>query len=544
MSLRRPAVLMLALVAVLAGLVVAVDVTVDPPVGAPGAEPDAAAPPGAEADDAAPVDAEADPAEVEPEAGGAWTCAVGDGRDGTEVAVTAIAPDAETEDPARVRFDPFTDGDVEPGQPLTLAPGTGESLPLEGEGTATFARWQDHPVAVFRRWRLTGEEDLPPGRAEGPCLAEDAEQWWIPGMSTAGGHEARVRLANPYETDATVAVRLLTPEGPVEPTVLQNLTVLSRSTTEIEINEHLPERDDVGVDVQVIAGRAAAEGYQLVHQAIGDVDAVSLLAATPRPSTTWTVPWVAEDDDRHSWLWLLNPGDRPAPVELTLHGADGDVAPEGLAEVTVEPGQLRRIDLRGAFPERLSSAALTVRADAEPVIASGTVRLEADEPTDSALPVQLGAQPSDSWVVAGGPTEGRTEQLRLVNPGQETVEVDVALWNGEQTLRPDDLTGVEVDPGALVTLPLAGELGDVEQWGAFVEARDRGQLVVGHVGQGGPDARELVAGPGASSAVWSPAGPTPPSRSEPGLTQRLGTGDDHQRLAPDDDPVVTDDPED
>lgn len=511
MSPRTSPTLMLALVMAVAALVVVVDQTVPPPTKAPEAVVDASLdPPAAASPDAPRV------------TGGAWTCAVGDGRPGTQLSVSAVSPGSQGLRPGRLQLGSIGDGELDLDDPAWVFPGTSVHAGLEGEEIAAFARWYDQPVALYRHWRLAGDDDLPPGRAQGPCQAQESDRWWIPGMSTAGGHEARVRLANPYETDATVAVRLVTPEGPVEPTVLQNLTVQGRSTTEVEINEHLPERDDVAVEVEMIAGRLTAEGYQLVRQAIGDVDGVSLLASADEPSTTWTIPWAAEADDRRSWLWLLNPGDRPAPVELTLHGGDGGIAPEGLARVTVEPGQLRRIDLRGTFPENLSSAGVTVRSEGVPVVASGAVRLEASDPAEAGMAVQLGARASDSWVVAGGSTEARAEQLRLVNPGSQPATVDVTLWDGAETHRPDGFSAIEVPPGALVPLDLDAELGEVAEWSAVVEAR-AGQLVVGHVGQGGPGARELVAGPAASGAAWAPGGPAMASRHEPGLTQRLGT---------------------
>jgi hypothetical protein len=463
--------------------------------------------------------------EVEPAVtaatGGAWTCAVGDGREGTELTISAIGPPPAASDAGQVQVGRFGDGELDLGAPTSIPPGSGLQAALEGEDIAALARWYDQPVGVYRHWRLSDTDDLPPGRATGPCLAQDSDRWWIPGMSTAGGHEARLRLANPYDSDATVAIRLVTPEGPVEPTVLQNFTVLGRSSTEIEINEHLPERDDVAVEVRVVAGRVAAEGYQLVRQAIGDVDGVSLLASAAQPSTEWTVPWVAENDDRFSWLWLLNPGDRPAPVELTLHGTDGGVAPEGLAEVTVEPGQVRRIDLRGTFPEDLTSGAVTARSEGVSIVASGAVRIEADDPAATGMATQLGAQPGRAWLVAGGATEGRSEQLRLVNAGAEPAVVDVALWDGTQATQPDELSGIEVPPGSLRRLDLIEHLGSVTEWSAFVEA-SQGALVVGHAGQGDAEARELVAGPGLSSAAWEPAGPPVVARHVQGLTQRIG----------------------
>lgn len=455
--------------------------------------------------------------------GGAWTCAVGDGRAGSEAAVTAIGPGGGRDEPGQLELGTFGDGDLDLGVPARLRPESAERATLEGGGDiAAFARWYDGPVALHREWRLGGEEDLPPGIAAGPCLADASARWLLPGMSTTGGHEARLRLANPHETDATVAIRLVTPQGPVEPTVLQNLTVEGRSTTEIEVNEHLPERDDVAAEVRVLSGRMAVEGYQLVRQAIGDVDGVSLLSPAARPSTTWTVPWVADGNGRQSWLWLLNPGERPAPVELTLHTRDGGIVPEGLATVTVEPGQLRRVDLRGTFPEGVSGPAVTARAEGAPIVAAGAVRQAAGGAAETGMAVQLGARSDPRWVLAGGQQARQLEQLRLINPGAEPAVVDVAVWDGAQLARPDKLRDIEVPAGALVRLDLTDHLAEAEGWAAFVTASE-GSVVAGHVGLGGQRTLDLVAGPAIPAATWERAGPALVGRQDPGLTQRTGT---------------------
>ena len=197
------------------------------------------------------------------------------------------------------------------------------------------------------------------------------------------------------------------------------------------------------------------------------------------------------------------------------------MAPEGLTEVTVEPGQVRRIDLRGTFPEDQTSAAVTARSEGVAIVASGAVRIETDDPANSGMATQLGAQPGRAWLVAGGATGNRMEQLRLVNAGAETAVVDVTLWDGSQALQPDEFSGIEVPPGSLRLLDPVEHLGEVPEWGAWVEASE-GTLVVGHVGQGGAEARELVAGPGLSSAAWEPTGPPVLTRHVQGLTQRIG----------------------
>jgi hypothetical protein len=500
MSSRTPVVVVLALLAALVGGVLALDQLV-PPVD-PGA------------DEAADVE--------ELATGGAWVCPVGDTREDTSLAVSAMRPGETGDTPGEVELGIVEDGEQELDEATQIFPLSAVRLGLEGDEAAVTARWFDGPVGLHRTWRLRGGDDLPPGTVAGPCVAEVSDRWLIPGMTTSGGNEARLRLANPHRSDATVQISFATPEGVESPTVLQNITVQARDTTEIEVNEHLPERDDVAAEVRVVSGRVAAAGYQLARQAIGDVDGASLLASATTPSTVWTVPWVADGDGRQSWLWLLNPGQRPAPVELTLHTPDGGVVPDGLAEVTVAPGQLRRIDLRGTFPEDVASGAVTVRSDGEPVVASGTVRQDADDAEDTGIAVQLGAIGDTRWLFAGGGTAGRNEQLRLVNPEGTPAVVDVVLFDGSQTLRSEELTDVEVPPGALVALDLTAELGEVESWAAFVEASE-GQVVAGNVGRGGAAELHLVAGPGVSGASLDGARVALPSRREPGVSLRVGT---------------------
>lgn len=499
MSLRASHLTVIALLAALIAGVLALEVLVAPPT--PG-EPAADAP--------------------GQQRGGSWVCPTGDTRPGTSLQVTAVAPGEVGQPPGQLELGTVEDGRLDVAEPDWVFPGTAARTGLEGEQAAVVARWREEPVALHRRWVLEGEEDLPPGVVAGPCMTRASDRWLIPGLATAGGHEARLRVANPYETDATVAIRFVTPEGPVEPTVLQNFTVEGHSTSEIEVNEHLPERDDVAVEVEVLAGRAMVEGYQLVRQAIGDVNGASLLAAATAPSSSWTIPWVEDGSARASWLWLLNPGERVVPVELSLHTADGGSIPEGLGEVTVEPGQLRRVDLRGTLPEGVRSAAVTARSEGEPIVASGVVRREPGDVTRTGTAVQLGVLPDERWVLAGGDVAGGGAQLRLVNPGSDAATVAVSLWDGTATRRPDELQQIEVPPGALVTRSIADALEGTAPWAAFVEASG-GPVVAAHVGHHGEEALNLVAEPGIPSAAWSPSGPVLPGWREAGLTQRLGT---------------------
>ncbi|MEX1177462.1 MAG: DUF5719 family protein [Nitriliruptor sp.] len=479
-----------------------------------------------------PVEEEVATPEVPPElqvgadaVSGRAVCAVGDARAGTATEIDVVRPGVAGDAPATAEVSSFGEGDAEPLATTRLFPGAASRTSVEGdEAEASEVRWAGGPVATLRHWRLGGEEDLPAGTAAGPCVATTAATTWtIPGLTTEGGGEARLRIANPHGTGATVAVGFLTPEGPEDPTRLRNVSVGPWETVELELNEYLPEQPDLAVVVEVASGRVAVEGVQLTRSAIGGVDGVSLLQAATEPSQVWTVPWIIAGEGRSSWLWIANRTDRSAPVELSYHTADGGAVPELLSEVSVPPNTVRRIDLADTLPEGQNGLALTARSDGVPVTVSGTARIVADDPADTGFAVQLGAPASDRvWTVSGNGRPGRTEQLRLINPGSEPVRVDGTLWTGSQASQPPELAGLEVAPGAQLTVPLGDLLQGAPSWSLTVRATS-GDLVTALVSSGDPDGpRHLVATTGAPSAWWTL--PRPPTRrSAPGTAQRLGT---------------------
>jgi hypothetical protein len=500
----RPTLALLMLVCSLAAVGVA-DALVDPP---PGPETPAVGEPGAEA------------------VSGRAVCAAGDAREGTSAVVDVVRPGQPGDAPAAAEVEQFAGGDLVASATNRLFPGAAARTEVEVDaGGAADVRWSSAPTVTTRSWRFAGDDDeLPPGTAAGPCVpGTAATSWTVPGLTTTGGAEARLHIANPHATGATVAVGFLTPEGPDDPTRLRNLSVGPRETLELELDEYAPEQDDLAVVVEVASGRVAVEGVQLRSEDIGGIDGVSLLQAATDASEAWTVPWLIDGDERSSWLWIANATDRSAPVELTYHTEEGGAQPELLSEVAVPPGTVRRIDLTGTLPEGLEAAALTARSDGVPITVSGAAELAAEDPDDTGFAVQLGAPATDEvWTLTGTYREGRNEQLRLVNPGSEPATIDATLWDGSQASQPEELSGIEVPPGALVLVPLQGLLEGVPSWALTVRASE-GEVVAANVGSGDPDGpRHLVASVGAPSAWWTTAR-APERRAAPGTAQRLGT---------------------
>lgn len=498
----------------------------DPPAGAPDADPrdgDASAAPPEPEDDAE----ELDPAApvVEPE---------GSRASGT---VTVSRP-GETGGPALVEAAGVAQGGLASTALPPVFPGSHVLHPLAGDAAASWVRWREQPVAVERSWVLAGD-DVPSGAVAGGCARTAAGSHLVPGMSTAGGDEARLRFANPYRTAATVAVSFLTPSGSEAPLILRNVSVPPREVREIVVNEVLPERADLAVEVEVLTGRVAVEGLQLARSGIGGVDGAALLAASLQPAEDWTVPWVRDDDETTSWLWIANPGPQTAPVELTLHGPDGGQVPDGLAEVSVPPGEQRRIDLTGTFPAGVEVAGVTARSNGAPVVVAAGSWVDPGEAEASGIAVQLGVVADASWVVSGHDAELRTDALHLVVPGSVDAEVHVRVFNGSRLSAPADLQGLRIPAGGSRTVELTPFLDGAPNWTVFVEAR-AGDLVVGRVGARVDGPRHFLAVPGVPARSWSADPSGLALRAVEGLTRVLGTGGDPGAPAPSpgDEPAV------
>lgn len=460
-----------------------------------------------------------------PATSGTWYCAAGDTRGPSELTVLAATPPSEGTTPAEVAVSTFGDGVVSVGRRTQVFPaGTVVETVADGQGDLGVAlRWWDHPVAVAREWQVAADAGVS-GIVSGPCVAEPSERWIVPGVATAGGAQASLYLANPFDSDATVVVTMTTPDGVLAPRRLENVVVPRRSVRVIALNAHAPERADLGVVVETRAGRVIAEAVQSFNAAIGGVEGLSLAAAAPEPAETWTVPWFADAEQRESWLWLTNPGERAAAVEVVVHTDDGGTVPEGLEELIVEPGTVQRLDLRDLLPEGADEGAVTVRSDnGEPIVVSVATQFLAEDPVGTGITVELGAPRADrTWVLSGGATGGRDVAVHLANPSGEDAIVDLALWAGTGLLRPDELQGIRVPAGAAVMVELTDPLPEAANHTVFVSARE-GTVVAGR----GSLAREGDLDPvvtlGAPLGGFAGGGPVPPIHFRPGMTQRIGT---------------------
>ncbi len=454
---------------------------------------------------------------------GAWYCAAG--RSDVENDLRGIAatlPDQATS--SALRMDVVSGGDVVRGAELEAFPGSMHVQPIAPaeDNLAIAARWWRTPAAVGRLWdrRVTGE---PGGRLEGACETEASASWYLPGVSTAGGGQARIALANPFEADAAVSVSLYTEAGIETPELLKNLAVPGRSVRIVELNDHAPERQDLGAVITARAGRIVAEGWQTVDPAVGDVDGITLAKLVSQPTTSWTVPWL-QGGDTEAWAWVLNPSDRAAALEITVHTPNGGSPLADMADASVPPRSLQRVDLRGVLPEDMAQGAVTVASgNGVPIVVSTATVVRSGDVARTGFAIQLGeVAPDAGWAIMTGPNEGRNEALHLVNPTASPAVVDVTVVAELSVHGPEAFRGLTVPAGTALDLDLRSTLPDLGIHTIFVVAEE-GAVVAGVRAFGREGDLDLVAHPGVPTRAWRGAGEVPPVDFEPGLSRKLGT---------------------
>ncbi len=313
-----------------------------------------------------------------------------------------------------------TAGPVAPGGLELLEAGLGADAWL-------WVGWADRPLVAWQEWRTPGSPGEPRGAVAAACLPTDAPVQSVLGLRTDGGHEALVRLANPFEADATFAITLVTPVGPFEPVALRNVSVPGGSRVTVRINDHLPEQSDIAAVVTVGAGRLAVEGLQRSVAAVGGVEGLAVVSPVTAPSTTWTFPFVQTGPDVEGAVWLLNPEPRAVVVTVTAHTPQGTAVPL-VDSIDVGPGALVRVDAADLVPDGSRTAGLTLRSETTGVLAVAGAAFRSDGAEGSGLVRAVGAaSPDPEWSLAGLAAPGRETALYVVNLSDEPAPLRVTL---------------------------------------------------------------------------------------------------------------------
>lgn len=331
----------------------------------------------------------------------------------------------------------------------------------------------------------TREGDLR-GLAAAACQAPLAESWLVGGATTLGS-SARLVLANPGRTAATVTVDVWGATGPLDDGRTLQYLVPPGSERVVLLEGVAPEEARVVVRLRSAGGLVA--GHLQVSELRGLVPAgVDLVVPSGAPATRQVIPGVvlleaAPGSADAAQLRLLAP-DGDARARVRLLGPAGEVELPGAQDVPLVAGEVLDVPLTGV-PD--GAWAVVVEADA-PVVAGAllTTGPGVGTPEDEAVtrPREIAWAPSLRGTVATSVALPRPGWpfLTVVSTADEavTVPVTVVMPDGsEHALSPVRVPGTSTRTVGLRLegddrMPVGVRLGDGEPlpegvaWAAFV----------------------------------------------------------------------------
>jgi hypothetical protein len=398
---------------------------------------------------AAPVEPTAEFTEDVDVDSGAWYCAPLAREN--ETATLSIA--AVGDDPSQVTVERLIGGESSFEQPVDLDPKAVHELEIEGgvEIAAFVVRWHGGPAVAS--WHVDGEQE----RLGSSCAQNPAPAWVIAGAETTVGSSARLYLFNPFESDAVVRVAFATTEGRIDLVSSENVSVPAHDVVDVGINELQPEQSDLGILVEVEAGRVIAEGLQRFGQPdLPDVELEgaelptdptapqgrTMLPAAATTSSTVGLAYAASGEATAAWVSIANPNSRPAQVSVNVSDAiAGSVISE---DVVVAPESVERVELASVSSAPNFGVTVTSSDDA-PIAANGFIALTGERKRVTSMAAIPEADTMNAEAMA---PPGSAPEIALFNPGQTDATAVVALGGRV----PDQWSSIDLPAGAMQLL--------------------------------------------------------------------------------------------
>ena len=207
---------------------------------------------------------------------------------------------------------------------------------------------------------LTQSGDLR-GLTAAPC-AQPSAMSWIVGGSIAAGSSAELRLTNPGATSATAKVNLYGSVGPLSLPSNGEVTIPAGGSASLALEANSSQDPRIAVSIETDGGSVVPalvtesldgetpSGTDIITPgAAPDTDLVIPGVEVVEPASQGEVPdtTTGADSSDTPAVRIVNPGQVPATVSVTMLGKDGAHALAGAQSVTVDAGSVFDISLAG-----------------------------------------------------------------------------------------------------------------------------------------------------------------------------------------------------
>lgn len=297
------------------------------------------------------------------------------------------------------------------------------------------------------------------------CTVQPSDLWYFSSASTSRGRDTRLLVSNPFDEEAVIEVRVITTKEDYVPPLLKDLVIRPLSQESIFLPSFVEETTRFGFVVRATRGRVVAARYQVITEGTSSMKVDLGIQST---GVEWFFPGGEIPQEGVENIVIMNPSDREALVRIVVITKAEVRSVASLEEVAVPAGRQVTVEMADHLERSLEYAATVTSINDVPIAVERETegRFRQGSGVDGALPV---ASPADRWVLSVGSPLGGSEVTSIVNFGAAPAVVRISLLFEDRRERPEELSGLGIEPGRKVTVDLTPFLGE-EPATAVIEA--------------------------------------------------------------------------
>ncbi|MGA1669598.1 MAG: DUF5719 family protein [Candidatus Nanopelagicaceae bacterium] len=203
------------------------------------------------------------------------------------------------------------------------------------------------------------------------CLIGDGNQWFV-GANAGLGSRARILAVNSGLSASSLEIQTFDRDGEAGS---RAITIPPVSQREIRVDSLAPGADATAIRVLTRSGRVSA--YVIDERSRGLQTFGGDFVASQSPSTSLTIAGIPARLGGRSItthrVEIVATGARAAVVDVELLSDGSRFTPVGLSEVTVQPGQVKRLRLPAELGRRTAAIVISATEEVAAAVISATV---------------------------------------------------------------------------------------------------------------------------------------------------------------------------